>query len=58
MKVCVDIAKEDLARTKSMPPALNSYVRNQLRIKHKELNIDMTTNALSEFNSAYPPSKE
>ena len=58
LKVCVDIAKEDLARTRSMPPALNSYVRNQLRIKHKELNIDMTTNAMSEFNAAYPPSKE
>ena len=58
LKVCVDISKEDLARTKSMPPVLNSYVRNQLRIKHKELNIDTTTSVLSEFNAAYPPSKE
>ena len=58
LEFSVDVAKEDLNRSKDMPPILNSYCGEQLVIRQKQSRIDKITRTLSEFNAAYPPSKE
>lgn len=57
LEFSVDIAKEDLNRSKDMPPILNSYCGEQLVIRQKQSRIDKTTRTLSEFNAAYPANK-
>lgn len=54
LEFSVDIAKEDLNRTKTMPPILNSYCGEQLVIRLKQSRIDKVIRTLSEFNAAYP----
>lgn len=58
LEFSVDIAKEDLNRSKDMPPILNSYCGEQLVIRQKQSRISKVTRTLSEFNAAYPKKPE
>ena len=51
---CVDIGKEDLNMSKTVPPILSDHWGEQLVIRQKQSRIDAAASVLSEFNAAYP----